>query len=164
MCLKQTKTKWSVWGYFFENTTLPTIISFAAHMLYLLPHTNYELLDSGLHYRVFCDSAFGPFQEDSMAGDLYLIPDRKQLLYKGMSTGPWGGNWRLVADGENIAHPFEPSHQLIVTANSLIQWSRKRPALTAFKSAIQPMENMMKEIEPYGRKVELLFQVVIEEI
>jgi hypothetical protein len=133
-------------------------------MSYLLPHTNYELSDSGLRYRVFCDSAFGPFQEDGVAGDLYLIPDRKQLLYKGMSTGPRGGNWRVVADGENIAHPFEPSHQLIVTADSLIQWSRKRPALTSFESAIQPMANMMKEVEPYGRKVELLFQVLIEEI
>ena len=69
----------------------------------------------------------------------------------------------MVADGENIVHLFEPSHQLIVTADSLIQWSCKRPALTAFKDAIQPMANMMKEIEPYGRKVELLFQVVIEE-
>ena len=132
-------------------------------MSFLPRHTNFELPSTGLHYRVFCTHAFGPFPEDGMAGDLYLVPDRKQLFCKEILTPHMQGHWRLVANGKNIEHPFEASHQLIINAALVIQWSQNPPEHTCFQRGIHSTAKMILSSEPDRRHVDVQFQVIIEE-
>jgi len=108
-------------------------------MPFLPPHENYELESSGLCYKLFCGTAFGPFPDEGIAGDLFIIADRGSLLYKDVSTAHRRGHWRPALDGHIILHPFEPSYRLVVTFDHMIQWSKHEAQITTFKDAIPVM-------------------------
>lgn len=112
---------------------------------YLPRHKSFELASSRLRYRIFCRNSIPPNRNIGVAGDLYIVTNDNQVFYKERSTIDGRGKWRPATDDRIIRHPFEPFHQLTVTANKFLQWSKNRPKVDTFSHSIPHMNKIISK-------------------
>ena len=142
-----TKRRWMFYLSVSFSQITPQTCDHDAYVIFTAPQTLWtgELLTVIQNF--FCCCSIPPNHDISVAGDLYIIMDDKQVFYKECSTIDRHSKWCPAMDDHIIWHPFEPSHQLMVTADWFLQWSKNHPKVSTFRHGVA---NMSKMISKHG--------------